>query len=453
MSQCLSWKQMRRLLGSGGGGPLAGRGLIKRRSLGGGAAATAPPPRPGWCSSWLGQDLAEAARAFRVQCLAAARDAEAGEEALPLVEAAAQLVESILGGMHEQLRGVRVDAEVRAPQPGAGPGRPDGAGEELAVLEARLGAPAAPLVGEIATRSRVAVNVQVSGGLRFALLRPARPREQPVALRVDGLDMPTLPDCVCARTQLREELGLGLNPATAYEWWERNRHTRFPLQTSKFHRVVESLLEQRGMKVLGAQIRANSFWGYLHTTDLNIEVFNFHSDRRVPGGVTMTAQLRPPKTPAEAADREQVKVITKKMLLGNRASADKLAPSGINVGAMIAGPEVGQPGAHPRVVSKLLSAAQWWGPGEDGWHRFDETWLCTDRKDLLGRVVQQQGRIIWRERGSAEDRTRWGDRAPAADLRAPSDGPDETAAAPDGPRICLLVALLLLLCYTVYFSR
>jgi len=323
------------------------------------------------------------------------------------------------------------------------------------VLEVRLPGARAPLIGEVATRSRVSVNVQIAQSLRFALQHlPELPREQPLSLRVDGLDMPTLPDCVCARAQAREELGQGLNPTTAYEWWEQNRHTRFPLQTSKFHRIVESLLEQRGIKLLGSQMCASSFWGYLHTTDLNIEVFQFHADRRVPGGVALTAQLRPPKTPAEAADREQVQVITRKVLRANRASADRLAPSGINVGAMLAGPGLGQPGAHPRVIVKLLSAARWWGPGEEGWHRWDQTWLCTDKKDLLGRVVQQQGRIIWREgrEGDRED-LRWG--------ASPSDDPgspclDETAERPgaiDALRVGLLAALLFLLSYTFYFNQ
>mmetsp|Transcript_40177 Transcript_40177/g.81086 ORF Transcript_40177/g.81086 Transcript_40177/m.81086 type:complete len:265 (-) Transcript_40177:155-949(-) len=260
--------------------------------------------------------------------------------------------------------------------------------------------------------------------------------------------MPTLPDCVCARTQMREELGHGLNPTTAYEWWEQNRHTRFPLQTSKFHRVVESLLEQRGMKMLGGQVAADSFWGYLHTSDLNIEVLNFHFDRRIPGGISMAAQLRPPKTPAEAADREQVKVITKQLLRSNRSSADRLAPSGINVGAMIAGPEAGQPGAHPRVVAKLLSGAQWWGAGADSWHRWDETWLCTDKKDLLGRVVQQQGRIIWRESDQCGP-AQW-DSTDNSDLDSLCvDMAEEKDRALDG-RLCLLI-LFLLLSYAFYF--
>lgn len=437
MVRCLQLEQFRSLLSSSGS-------RSQRRSK---AAKVQGDANSDW-SSWYGHDLSEAARAFRKHCIAAVQATEAGDAALPLVDAACEIVESLLTGVGEQMRGVRADVEVRALQASAG-GRQAGRREEIVSLEMRLGT-ASPLVGEIATRSRVAVNVQVTQALRFALLQPpARPLNEPVALRVEGLDMPTLPDCVCARTQMREELGAGLNPTSAYEWWEQNRHTRFPLQTSKFHRVVESLLEQRGMKLLGSQVAANSFWGYLHTTGLNVEVLNFHFDKRMQGGVTVTALLRPPKTEAEAADREQVKIITKQLLTGNRSSADRLAPSGINVGAMIAGPEVGQPGAHPRVIAKLLSGAQWWGVGEDSWHRWDETWLCTDKKDLLGRVVKQQGRIIWRESGTGEATPPTPRDNSNGDLDTLCvDAAAERANALDG-RICFLI-LFFLLSYVFY---
>merc|ERR1719229_1648597 len=89
-----------------------------------------------------------------------------------------------------------------------------------------------------------------------------------------------------------------------------------------------------------------------------------------------------------------------KLLRESRRVAETLAPSGINVGAMVVGPDAEQPGAIPHVVAKLLSAAQWWSPGKDGWHVHDETWNCTDAKDRFGRVTRTQGRVIWR---SGED--------------------------------------------------
>merc|ERR1712129_656322 len=98
----------------------------------------------------------------------------------------------------------------------------------------------------------------------------------------------------------------------------------------------------------------------------------------------------------EEEDRRAVKVITQKMLQ-QRARAEKFAPSGINVGALVFGTEVGQPGACPRILSKLLTAAKWYSQGKDGtWHEHDITWNCTDRKDMFGRVTEENGRLIWR---------------------------------------------------------
>jgi len=63
---------------------------------------------------------------------------------------------------------------------------------------------------------------------------------------------------------------------------------------------------------------------------------------------------------------------------------------------MTCGAGVGQPGACPRVLAKLFTAAKWTGPADDGsWHSYDETWNCTDRKDIIGRVTEENGRLIW----------------------------------------------------------
>merc|ERR1712059_198425 len=52
-------------------------------------------------------------------------------------------------------------------------------------------------------------------------------------------------------------------------------------------------------------------------------------------------------------------------------------------------------GANAAKITKLFSAAQWWGPGQEGWQRWDDTWLLTDKRDVFGRVVAEQGRIVW----------------------------------------------------------
>jgi hypothetical protein len=313
-------------------------------------------------------------------------------QATELVQSASGLVEAILTGIHRHLgEELNASCELRS-------FRPTGSGvqdfESLSVRFERF-----PIVGEIATRSRVAVSVQVDQELRFLLQAPTRGigQHNPLVLRVEGLHLPALPEAVDIRRTLRATLGTDVTPQQAYGWWKENKDERYPLQDSKFHRVVESLLEQKGMKLLGEQVAAESFWGYVHTHDLDIALFKFMLDSRAPApGIAVIAELGAPADEADRFDRRIVEEITKKMLREKRRSAEKLAPSGINVGAMIHGPGAGQPGATVKVVTKLLSAAEWWGCGKDSWHQFDETWDCTDKKDMLGRVTKQQGRIIWR---------------------------------------------------------
>merc|ERR1712083_359224 len=118
------------------------------------------------------------------------------------------------------------------------------------------------------------------------------------------------------------------------------------------------------------QVRRDTLWGLLHTTDLSPEFFEFQRDSRIQGGVSMTVRMLPPRSETEAADRLQVRAITQSHLSSNtnRAAAYRLACSSINVGAMVCGPEVGQSGGDPFVITKLFSAARWWGPGSDSWH-------------------------------------------------------------------------------------
>lgn len=340
-------------------------------------------------------DLCESLQVFQALADKGVRASAGGAALVPLVAAACRLVEAIVSGIHEHMPQLEASSRVTAAlQPEDCPSTAEPP-REVAVIVARFET-AAPLVGEIGTRSRVPLSVRVQGDLRFAICLPPAQSQSGLELRVDGLEMPVLEDAQTARTRMREEMGNALNPTSAYAWWEQHRHKDFPLQHSKFHRLVESLLEQKGMKLLGSKTCADAFWGYLHTTNMDIEVFEFQLDGRTKTGVAMTARMRPPKSPTESDDRAKVKDITLKMLKNNRASADKLCPSAISVGAMLAGPEVGQPGACPHVVAKLFTAARWWGRGEDAWHRHDESWLCTDKKDWLGRMIEEQGRLIWR---------------------------------------------------------
>lgn len=348
-------------------------------------------------------DLPSAVQAFRQTCTVSLQALGCYEEMEPLMDAACGLVEGLLLGINQHLPNVQTHTELRTRT------ATDGMDTDLVRFSIRF--EEAPLEGEIATRSRVAVSVRIDECLCFGLQQPklngSDPRGEgpPLVLSVSGFNMPNLEDCRRVREQIKQDLpGDKFKPDSAYDWWVQNKD-KFPPQSSKFHRVVESLLEQRAFKLLGRKIAVESFWGYLHTCDLNPDVFVFQRDKRIkPRGVALTVRLKPAADEQEQQLRDRVQEITKGKLKSDRRAADKLAPSAISVGAMICGPDIGQEGAKPEVVTKLLSAASWWGCGEvnDSWHSLDLTWKCTDRKDYMQRVVESQGRLIWRVAGSVE---------------------------------------------------
>jgi len=182
----------------------------------------------------------------------------------------------------------------------------------------------------------------------------------------------------------------------------KQRHC-FPLSRSKFHRLVESLFEQKALKLAGKSVRVEAFWGYLHTVDLNMQALEFCMDHRRKKGVSASVRLRSALSQMEEEDRRRVKVITQKMMLQQRARAEIAAPSAINVGAMLCGAEIKQPGACAAVLAKLFTAAKWYSEGNDGtWHNYDKTWNCTDRKDMFSRVTEENGRLIWRVEDEGE---------------------------------------------------
>jgi pimeloyl-ACP methyl ester carboxylesterase len=80
----------------------------------------------------------------------------------------------------------------------------------------------------------------------------------------------------------------------------------------------------------------------------------------------------------------------------NRHGGDRFVVSATNFGKMRYDKLLGLTGANVAMIVKLFSAVDWWGPGEDGWQKWDNTWLCTDKKDAFGRIIVEQGRILWR---------------------------------------------------------
>merc|ERR1719468_70755 len=332
----------------------------------------------GWQTRKSGDNLRDAAQSFRDECNAAVMMVCVGNESAAklLVDTACTLVERLLVGVAENLPQVRTSFEIKVDwnKPRAD------AEQEMVVLEVKYHTDKV-LVGEIATRSRIALSVQLKEKMRFALAKPRCDASgQQLLLFADGWDLFPLPDCVQVRKMMRTELGDGLSPATAYEWWEQHRHRRFPLKRSKFHRLVESLLEQKAFKLLGKRLAVEALWGYVHTVPLRIKALEFHIDHRLKAGVSVSVQTRQCSMDSEEDHKaeEEAKVMTQKMMLQQRARAEKLAPSGINVGAMLCGPEVGHPGACPRVLLKLFTAAKWFSRGDDGsWLGITRYLLCS----------------------------------------------------------------------------
>merc|ERR1719264_784879 len=111
-----------------------------------------------------------------------------------------------------------------------------------------------------------------------------------------------------------------------------------------------------------------------------------------------------PPAPEDAAAELVARKIIEKLLKTQRSVGSRVCASAINAGAMKYARGIGEPGANPRIVAKLLSPARWWGPGADAWHLHDRTWLCTDRRDYLGQVVEEQGRVLWHEVSDAGSR-------------------------------------------------
>lgn len=304
-----------------------------------------------------------------------------------LVDAACNLVEAILSGLHRHLPDVTATPEI------LGSGELDGAG----VCALRVRFEPGPLVGEIATRTRIAVSVLLSREVCFLLQRPPNREEGPLTLCVSGLSLPRLPELVRLRELLTEALGSNPSAEECFAWWQKHKDREFPLKTSKFHRLVESMMGMRSVQMMPASVHRDMFWGYMNTSDLDVEAFEFHWSSG--HGVTVTVRQRQLERPEDAEAQIQNALIARKMLVEKRNSGERLCLSAINVAAMIYGSDVGQPGAKLDAIVKLLSAAHWWGCGADGWHCWDETWLCTDKKDSFGRVVEKQGRIIWRVAG------------------------------------------------------
>ena len=189
-------------------------------------------------------------------------------------------------------------------------------------------------------------------------------------------------------------LGKDFSRSTAFQCWQE-RKEEFPFQTSKLRRVHESLAQY----YLPSYVAEKAFWGYLNAPPKGcsgVHSLEFHQE---DDEIRVTARRRQPTAQCQLEQLAIIDELCVEVLLQDRLLGEQFAPSSMNFLAMTHGHSAGQKGADPKKIAKLMSAAKHWGPGTDGWHRFDETWTCTDQKDWLGRTIEEQGRILWHKPG------------------------------------------------------
>lgn len=324
--------------------------------------------------------------------------ASSGEASQAQCDTACRFVEALLLGVAKHLPQVRIEVEILTASGSAPLEWPAGVQGPLVSLVARL--TPGPIIGEMATRSRLPLDVWIDGELRFALQPPQKePCGSPLVLFTSGLQMRALPDAIPLRQQMKAALGNGYDLASAYDWWQTHKE-QFPLKTSKLRRVVESFFSQKAKHVTPAVKLHTALWGFTQI-DVGIEwtAFEFHINRTGPSPwVTVTASFYDlPSIEDDAEVLRKTEWTLKQMAnLTNRKLGETFATSAAHYARMKVDSALGFPGANADKIVKLFSAADWWGPGEDGWSQWDDTWLCTDKKDAFGRMVVEQGRVLWR---------------------------------------------------------
>lgn len=302
--------------------------------------------------------------------------------------AACDLLDALLEGVDRQLPTVEVAVELT---PHGDPGAAGGPALPSMTVNFSL----APLTGEFATRTRVACYIHLEDELVFMPRFETLPQGRALTLQVQGLSSRPFDDAAHMRSCLKQELDGKLSPATALEWWTRRKDEVCPLESSKTRWVVESLLGAPALsRVIPTRGKENLIWGLAHARCTRIEGFTFCFEGK--HGLRLSA------TRAAAGDDTErhldacVFEAAAPSLERERSMAEVMAPAAINWTAMLFAHHVGQAGAQPRQIVKLMSGASRWSAGSSGWQRFDQTWVCEDKKDALGRVTEEQGRLVWR---------------------------------------------------------
>jgi len=348
-------------------------------------------------ASFAAEALPDALRRFRARGREVVRAAEgaAGEARWG---AACDLVEALLLGVRQHLDGAIQSVELgpRPAAPSAREGEPAAEQDVAVSISVRFGR--APLVGEFATRSRQPCEIHLDECVTFALQRPSpastsRPAtsfwSKPLVLKVSGFALAALPDIGELRARLEDALGERMDEKTAGAWWAEHRDRNYPLHASKLRRVCESI---PGASFIPRPLLDKAQWGYLSAVSRSFDAFEFHSTP--DGKINVSCQTHLTHS-SEAPYSDRAAEMCREMLRMHRLAMTKFAPTTVAIGSMLEGRNLGQLGAAPEKIVKAFTAAKHWGPGEDGWHRLDDTWQCVDKKDRFGRVLEEQGRIVW----------------------------------------------------------
>jgi len=265
--------------------------------------------------------------------------------------------------------------------------------------------------GEIATRSRIGAYIRLNQEVCFGLVRPtADVTMEPLRLVVSGWEMPALPETGDIRRRLKQLFGDRFCKQECWKWWLKHRNREYPLEKSKMRRIHGSGFEGPPMSVPPAWAAEIALWGYLHSPSIVYESFDFYDEGKA--GIRVTARVVPSDDPDEIRCREVIDEAQREAM-PHRSMTEKFLRSSINMGALTHGRKTNSFGADPAAIAKLFSAARAWGPGKRGWQVVDDTWLCTDIKNPMGRVVEEQGRLIWITPGEEKvprtpgERRRW----------------------------------------------
>jgi len=329
--------------------------------------------------------LSEAIRDFRVK----------GSERLPqhLLDpqwhGACGLLQTLLVGPQQHLREVTTKCDVWACDAASSPSSP-----RLASFTVRWSH--APLFGEIATRSHLGCEIRFAQEVRFTLMRPADWSDsEPLVVEVEGFDFEALPEIFRIRQHLKSILGANYDSEHVYQWWLDHVRAEFPLETSKAHRILESVLGLRSSQLaIPRHVKVDAVWALVNAVSTRLAALEFVGEQRA--GLRVTGRARPPVPPTSEEDLDRCQQIMRQGLARDQHVGDVFAPSAFNFMRFLQGHAVGQHAGSVAKLTKLFSAAHTWGPGSDGWHRYDQTWLAVDEKNVFGRTVKENGRILWR---------------------------------------------------------